>query len=292
MGKSLASTYPEAARVYEEADDILGFSISSLCFEGTVEELTKTENTQPALFVTCMAAFRILEARGVLASATAGHSVGEFSALVTAGAISFEDGLSIVRLRGELMARANETTPGVMAAIIGFDSDKISQICEAVSSKGWVQPSNLNAPTQIVISGEMDAVSAAMAAATDQGGRAVRLNVGAPFHSKLMDPVRRELEPALSRLSIADPAVPVVANATGDYVRTASEICRALLDQLASPVLWTASMQTLIRDGYRSFIEIGVGRVLTGLMRAIDRSVEVSLAATPDDIDKLTIEHK
>lgn len=288
MGEALAARYPETAgEVFRDADDILGMPISKLCFAGPEEVLAHTEITQPALFTTSVAILRVLQSLGFEPSAAAGHSVGEYAALVAAGAISFQETLPVIRLRGELMASAAVRTPGAMAAVIGLDLAAVDSICRQTLSVGVVEPSNINAPMQIVISGETEAVLHAMDLVAGRGKRAVRLAVSAPFHCSLMQGVRTDFEPGLRTLTIRDPRVPVVANATADYVRTASEIRQALLDQLASPVLWAESMVRLLKDGRRLFLEVGPGRVLAGLMKAIDRSAVIASVGSPNDIEKL-----
>jgi [acyl-carrier-protein] S-malonyltransferase len=291
MGQAVARQYPETAgRVFEAADDLLGFCISKLCFEGTEEQLAQTDITQPALFTTCVAVLMAIQPRMPGPRVAAGHSVGEYAALVAAGAVSFEETLPVVRLRGELMAGAAARTPGAMAAVMGLALYDIEKLCRLAAPEGIVEPSNVNAPSQIVISGETDAVLATMEAVRERGARAVRLKVSAPFHCSLMEPVRQELAPAIEALHIDDPRIPVVANATGGYVRTAAEIRQALIDQITSPVRWAESMQLLLGDDFRSFVEIGPGKVLAGLIRAIDRSTEAISVATPDDIEKLVAE--
>ncbi len=288
MGQDLVEHFPDiAGATYERADEILGFSISALCFQGPEEKLTATQNTQPALFVTCVAILRVLISLGIRPAATAGHSVGEYAALVAADAVEFEQALGVVRRRGELMAQAVELTPGAMAAVIGLSIQEVVEVCKVTSAVGVVEPSNINAPNQIVVSGEVDAIQAAMQEVQHRGARAIKLNVSAPFHCSLMEPVRARLEPELRALSITEPSIEVVANATGEYVRTPQEIRQALLDQLAAPVLWTQSMQRLIADGYTEFIEAGPGRVLAGLMRSVDRSASVRSAGTADDVAKV-----
>lgn len=288
MGRDVAERFPEAARVFKLADEILGFSISRLCFQGSEEDLTQTEITQPALFTTSVAILSVLRSKGLEPSAAGGHSVGEYAALVAAESIDFEQVLPVVRLRGQLMAEAASNTPGAMAAVIGLQEDQIARICHEATPEGLVEPSNINAPTQIVVSGETKGVLRAIELAQELGGRAIRLNVSAPFHCRLMEPVQDALRPALAELSIRKPTIPVVANATADYVRDPEAVRQALLDQLASPVLWTASMQRLLADGYDAFVEVGPGKVLSGLIRAMDRSLSTVQVSTADDLKKAT----
>jgi len=289
MGREVAERYPEAARIFREADEILGFPVSRLCFEGPADELVRTENTQPALFTTSVAVLRAVS-NHMAPAAVAGHSVGEYAALVAAGAVSFEDALPVVRLRGELMADAVENTPGGMAALMGASEAMAGEICRDASTAGLVEPSNLNSPTQIVVSGESPAVARAVEVAKSRGVRAVRLNVGAPFHCSLMKPVQSGLEPALNALPIHTPDVPVVANATGDYVQSAEEIRAALLSQVVKPVLWTASIERMNAEGLHRFVEIGPGRVLSGLVASIDPGAETVAVGTPDDVEKLALQ--
>jgi [acyl-carrier-protein] S-malonyltransferase len=288
MGKDVAGAYPNlAGAVFRAADDILGFSISDLCFHGPDERLAQTEITQPALFTTCVALLSVLSDRGVAPAATAGHSVGEYAALVAARSVTFEEALPVVRLRGELMAAAVMETPGSMAAIMGLDADVVNRICREASTKGTVEPSNINGPLQIVVSGETEAVLEAIDIAKREGGRAIRLKVSAPFHCSMMEPVRAALEPAIRNLTVVDPEVPVIANATGGYVGTQAEIRSALLDQVAAPVRWTDTVSLLLSEGHRSFLEIGPGKVLTGLIRAIDPDASIMSVATPDDVEQV-----
>jgi [acyl-carrier-protein] S-malonyltransferase len=288
MGHDLAEAYPEqAGAVYRQADETLGFSVSRLCFEGPEQELVKTENTQPAVLVTSVATLNVLTSQGVNPSAVAGHSVGEFAALIAAQSISFEDALPLVRRRGELMASASVSAPGTMAAVIGLSVEQVEEICRSSGNAGTVEPSNLNAPKQIVISGETGALEIAAQKAEDCGARVIRLNVSAPFHCSLMAPVRDEFADALSNISIASPTIPIVSNTTGDYARTADEVRVALLDQLSSPVRWTESMLRLRRDGYDQFVEVGPGRVLAGLMRSTDRAASCTSVGSPRDVEDL-----
>ena len=288
MGHDLVEAYPEqAGAAYRQADATLGFSVSRLCFEGPEQELVKTENTQPAVLVTSVATLNVLTSQGVYPTAVAGHSVGEFAALIAAQSISFEDALPLVRRRGELMASASVSAPGTMAAVIGLSVEQVEEICRSSGNAGTVEPSNLNAPKQIVISGETGAIEIAAQEAEDRGARVIRLNVSAPFHCSLMEPVRDEFADALSNISIASPAIPIVSNTTGDYARTADEVRVALLDQLSSPVRWTESMVRLRGDGYDQFVEVGPGRVLAGLMRSIDRAASSTSVGSPRDVEDL-----
>jgi len=252
--------------VFEAADRILGWPISTLCFTGPAETLVRTENTQPGIFLASMAALRALRAAGLRPQVVAGHSLGEYSALVGAGALAFEDALRIVRRRGELMAEVAAKTPGAMAAIIGLPADGVEACCAEAGAGGLVEVANYNAPDQIVVSGEQAPVEAAMALAKARGAsQVIALPVGAPFHCSLMRGLRDEFAAFLAGFTIRDPQIPVVANVTGDYVRDADAIRAALIAQVAAPVRWARTMERLIAGGVATFVEAGPSRVLTGL---------------------------
>lgn len=289
MGKALCEAYPEIrARYFDRADEILGFGLSQLCFEGPDDELVKTENQQPAIFLVSSALAALLRQRGVEPEAVAGHSLGEYSAVVEAGAFDFQEGLVLTRRRGELMAEVGERTGGIMAAIRGLPAQEVEKLCREASPAGVVEVANFNSPSQTVISGEESGVERAMELASERGPkRPVRLNVSAPFHSSLMAPLAEAFRPVLEGVTIRDPRLPVVANATGGYERTAGEVRRNLIDQLASAVRWTASVQCLVDDGFDTFVEVGPGHVLTGLLRQINPDVvrlNVSDPKTLDDV--------
>jgi [acyl-carrier-protein] S-malonyltransferase len=269
MGRELCEQFPELkSRFFERADELLGFSLTRLCFEGPEAELTRTENAQPALLLVSVAALEALASRGVSADAAAGHSLGEYSALVAAGALSFEDALRTVRRRGELMAGIGDTVAGGMAAVMGLPPEAVEAVCRDAADAGVVQVANYNAPEQSVISGEQTAVERAMALAKERGaGRIVTLNVSAPFHSRLMAPLREEMAAVLDRITVQPPRLPIVANVTAEYVRTPDVIRRALADQVAGAVRWTDTLQRLAADGVTRLVEVGPGRVLTGLTR-------------------------
>lgn len=267
MGLEFSEADPTIrAEVFEAADRILGLPISTLCFTGPAEALLRTENTQPGIFLASMAALRALRAAGIRPHVVAGHSLGEYSALVGAGALAFEDGLRIVRRRGELMAEVAAKTPGAMAAIIGLSAEGVEACCAEAGAGGLVEVANYNAPDQVVVSGERARVEAAMTLAKARGAsQVVALPVGAPFHCWLMRGLRDEFAAFLAGFPIRDPELPVVANATGDYVRNAGAIRAALVAQVAAPVRWTRTMERLIADGVEAFVEAGPSRVLTGL---------------------------
>jgi [acyl-carrier-protein] S-malonyltransferase len=274
MGRDFAERDPRLMRDYfQAADDILGFKLSDLCFNGPDDQLRQTQNTQPAIFLVSMVVLDVLRRHGIEPSAAAGHSLGEYSALACAGVLRFEDALRLVRRRGELMAGVNEHTPGAMAAIMGLAPEKVEEICQAARDEGVgvVEPANFNTPEQTVISGEARAVERASALAKEAGApRVVPLQVGAPFHCSLMKDMADEFAAELDKYPFADPKLPVVANATSDYVRTAAEVKDALRRQVAGSVRWTDSMRRLAADGYDTFIEAGPGRALTGMSMKIN----------------------
>lgn len=288
MGRELAETVPEAREVFERADAVLGCQLGRLCFEGPEAELARTENTQPALFVTSMAVTAALAQAGVAPAAAAGHSLGEYSALAAAGAIDFEDGLRLVRRRGEVMAEIAAATPGGMAAVIGLPAEEVAAACRDAARGEVVEVANDNAPDQAVISGTAAAVERAAQAARARGAtRVVPLNVSAPFHSSLMRDAAARLAPHLESLRIRPPRVPVIANVTADFVREPEEIRAALLAQLAGRVRWTDSVRRLATDGARWAVEAGPGRVLAGLVKRIAPEVAVFPAEDPRRIAAL-----
>lgn len=289
MGRDLVERHPDIGeRWFSAADDILGFELSKLCFEGPEDELRRTDITQPAIFVVSMAILDVLRRAGVRCGAAAGHSLGEYSALVCAGALAFEDGLRLVRRRGELMAGVNARTPGAMAAVIGLEPQAVESLCTAArdGGAGVVEPANYNEPTQTVISGEQAAVDRAMALATDAGARVVPLAVGAPFHCSLMADMAQEFAADLDAAPFRDPEIPVVANVTGDYVRTADEVRDALGRQVAGSVRWTDTMRLLAGDGYDTFVECGPGRVLSGFAMRITPDATVHATSEVKRLDK------
>ncbi|NNF07811.1 MAG: ACP S-malonyltransferase [Candidatus Eisenbacteria bacterium] len=282
MGKELAESSAAARETFQEANEALGFDLQTLLFEGPEDELTQTKNTQPAILAHTIAAYRDAQERGLVATAAAGHSLGEYSAYVIAKSLSFEDALRLVRIRGELMYDAGLSRPGTMAAILGLDASAVEEICASVSD-GVVCPANINSPAQVVISGDPSAVEAAMKVASDKGAkRVVPLNVSGAFHSPLMEPAANGLRDALREVEVQTAAIPVVANATAQVVQEPDAIRESLAQQVLSPVRWNASVVQLAKDPGGPFMEVGPGKVLRGLMRAIDRSLEVKTLADLD----------
>ncbi|MEW6061638.1 MAG: ACP S-malonyltransferase [Bacteroidota bacterium] len=274
MGKDLYDQFPEAKKYFEEADAILGFSLSTICFNGPEEELKQTKNTQPAIFLHSMALWNVLKPTD--AAMVAGHSLGEYSALVAAGAMSFSDAIKLVRLRGELMQKAGEENLGTMAAIVGLGPDVVTEICRTASAEGIVQPANFNSPGQIVISGSVTGVRKAMELAKERSAKLVKeLVVSGAFHSPLMQSAKDKLKEALDRIEIHDARIPVYANVTAKPVTRADEIRQLLFEQVTSAVRWEETIATMAADGAMKFIEIGPGKVLQGLVKRIVAGVEV-----------------
>jgi [acyl-carrier-protein] S-malonyltransferase len=270
MGRGFAETSGAAKAVYAEANDALGFDLARLSFEGPAAELALTANTQPAVLTASVAAAAAARERGLVPAMAAGHSLGEYSALVVAGALRFADAVRLVRRRGELMQAAVPVGVGAMAAIIGLDLAAVKRLCEEAARGEVVTIANINAPAQIVIAGHRAAVERAVALATERGGRkSVVLPVSAPFHCSLMQPAARELAGAVEAIRVADPTIPVVRNVDAEVSRTGAEVKQGLLRQVASPVRWTACVERLVRDGADAFVEVGPGRVLSGLLRRI-----------------------
>lgn len=268
MGSDLAAGAAGARRLFEHADEVLGVSLSRICFEGPEDELRETKNTQPAIFLHSMAVVDALSDRH--ADMAAGHSLGEYSALVFAGALTFEDGLQLVRLRGELMHQAGIERPGTMAAVIGLEGDVVAEVCSSAAAAGIVQPANFNSPGQVVISGSVAGVRAAMDLAKQRGARMVKeLPVSGAFHSPLMESARTGLQVALASTEIRDARIPVYANVTSAPVHNAEEIRDLLLRQLTMPVRWEQSVARMVADGATDFVEIGPGKVLQGLVKRI-----------------------
>jgi len=287
MGRELAEHFASARQVFEEADAALGFSISRLCFEGPAEELQLTANTQPAILAASVAAARVLREKGFRPDYVAGHSLGEYSALVAAGSLGLADALRLVRKRGEYMQEAVPVGQGAMAALLGLDAGSVEEICREAAGDEVVSPANLNSPTQIVIAGDRTAVERAVELAKGRGARrAVLLNVSAPFHCSLMKPAQDRLAVNLDAVTIHDPQVPLVNNADAAMVRSAEAVRDGLKRQVTSPVRWTDSMRVLRRQGVNLFIEAGPGKVLSGLMRQIDREASAWRAGDLASLDE------
>jgi len=272
MGKDLAEKYSIARQIFEEADDALGLAISRICFEGPEEQLRLTENTQPAILTASVAAWRVLDQQGIKPSLAAGHSLGEYSAHVAAGTISFADAVRAVRNRGRYMQEAVPVGTGSMAAILGMTPDKVAGVCTDAAQGEICEPANINSPEQIVISGHAAAVERAVKLADERGAkRAKVLPVSAPFHCSLMKPAQERLAADLQQLQFSKPQFPIVCNVHAAPVTNADGARDALIRQVTGSVRWVESMQGLIAQGVQTFVEIGPGKVLCGLMRQIDR---------------------
>ena len=288
MGKALAERFDVCRETLEQADAALGESLTSLCFEGPEEALRLTQNTQPAVLAVSVAAHRLLVSQGIRPGITAGHSLGEYSAHVAAGTISFADALRTVRRRGRVMQDAVPVGAGAMAAVIGLEADTVARACVDVANGEIVSPANLNAPGQVVIAGAASAVKRAGERAKELGARQVRpLPVSAPFHCAMMEPAARQLEPILRSLVVSDPEIPVVSNVDGQPKQGAAAAIDALVRQVSAPVQWQAVVQRLMDSGVTTFVEVGPGRVLSGLIKKIDRRSRVAGVADPDGLDRL-----
>jgi [acyl-carrier-protein] S-malonyltransferase len=275
MGKEFFENFREAREVFQEADDVLHLPISSLCFQGPEEALKLTENTQPAVLTTSIAVLRVLQAeKGVVPRLAAGHSLGEYSALVVSGALTFADAVQIVRLRGRFMQEAVPVGEGAMAAILGMERGQVEKLCEEAAQGEVLTPANFNCPGQIVIAGHAKAVERAMERVKQQGKKAVPLPVSAPFHSPLMKPAGERLEKVLEGIPIQDLKIPVVTNVEADINRSKERVKELLVTQVWSPVRWEESMQKITEDGIDQILEIGPGKVLSGLMKRINPKVE------------------
>ena len=276
MGKEIYDNWDKAKELYDEANDVLGIDLKTMCFEGPEEELVKTFNTQPALLATSIVCLELLKDKGIVPDYVAGHSLGEYSALVAAGALSFADALTLVRNRGMYMQEAAPQGTAGMAAIIGLDNQVVEDVCNQAKEHGVVEPANYNCPGQIVVSGEVQAVEKAMELAKEAGAKlVVKLNVSGPFHSSLMQPVGEKLAANFMDIKVKDPVVPVVANVTANYVSTGNEIKDLLIRQVSSSVLWTDTIEKLLADGVDLFIEVGPGKVLSGLVKKVNRKARV-----------------
>jgi len=286
MAKDLYDNYDEIKKIYKTADEIMETSLSKICFDGPEEDLKQTKYTQPAIFVHSIAVLELLKQKGISPAASAGHSLGEYSALVAAESLSFEDGLKLVKIRGESMQQAGIEQPGTMAAIIGLEPDIIEEVCNKVS--GIVQPANFNSPGQVAISGEVKAVHDAMDKLKETGAKKViELVVSGAFHSPLMEYAQQGLSDALKKVEIKDTSIPVYTNVTALPVTKSDEIKELLFKQLTHPVRWMEIYLNMAKDGFEDFIELGPGKVLTGLGKRINREVNCLALGTVENIKSL-----
>ena len=291
MGRDLYESFPAAREVLDAANAVLGFDLSRLMFEGPGEELVRTVNAQPALLAGSVAALRVLESEGIRADFAAGHSVGEYAALVAAGSIEFAEAVRLVRRRGELMDEAAAVRPGTMAAIIGLAADEVRAAVGLAQSAGIVDVANYNSPGQVVVSGEPAAVEEACRIAKERGAkRTMPLRVSGAFHSRLMAPAAEAMRLELERARISDPALPVVANVTADYVRTADEVRSALARQIVGSVRWEESIIRIAEDGAEGFVEVGHGTVLAGLIARTLRDAQVRSVGDRSSVEALLLE--
>jgi len=288
MGRELAKAYPEARDIFDRASDALGMDIATLCFEGPAEELNRTSLCQPAILTVSIAALEAWRACGGdgRAKATAGLSLGEYTALVYASALTFEDAVRLVRKRGQYMEEAGRENPGGMVTLLGLERERVNDAVEDANHHGIAQVANLNCPNQVVVSGTNSAIDWLVKHARDFGAlRAIRLTVSGAFHSRLMQPAGERLARALQDVAISQPHVPVISNVSAKSVRSAAEIRGLLVDQLTHPVLWEDSMRFLLSQGIRQFAEAGPGKVLAGLLGRIDPSADVRSIGAPSDIE-------
>jgi [acyl-carrier-protein] S-malonyltransferase len=277
MGRDLAEKFTVARDTFAEADTALGYSISKLCFEGPAEQLKQTEFTQPAIFAVSMAAYRVLAARGIQPQMAAGHSLGEYAACAAAGVMSFADAIRALQSRGQFMQEAVPEGRGAMAAVLGLDADAVRGVCQAAASetKEVVSPANLNSPEQIVISGSAAGVARASELAKEKGAKkVVPLQVSAPFHCALMRPAQERLAEVLNKIEVQDPRFPIVSNVTADVTKRGGRERDLLIEQVTAPVRWVESMRRMIDDGASTFVEVGPGKVLSGLLRQMDRALK------------------
>lgn len=294
MGLDLANEYPVCKKIFDAADERLQFSLSEIIFSGPAETLKKTENTQPALLTTSVAILALLKEHGISADYVAGHSLGEYTALVAAQAMSFEDAVYTVRKRGLFMEEAVPFGQGGMAAVLGMDRKQLENVTKEVTENGdLVQLANLNCPGQIAISGTKAGVEKASLLAKEKGARRViPLEVSGPFHSELMKPAAEKLAAVLDEVAISNAEIPVIANVTADIMQEADDIKQKLIEQIYSPVLWEDSVRKLLELGVDTFVEIGPGSVLTGLVRKVDRSVKTYNVSDKESVMKFVDEFK
>ena len=282
MGKALHDSFEAARAVFEEADAVLGFPLSQLCFQGPDDQLKLTENTQPAILAVSTAAWRVLSESGVRPDFVAGHSLGEYSALVAANSLSLSDALRVVRKRGTYMQESVPVGQGAMAAILGLTADQVEALCREAAQGEVLSPANLNTPSQIVIAGAAAAVDRALQLAKSDGARkAVQLSVSAPFHCALMQPAQERLAKDLGQIAFGNPEYPLINNADAAELRSGDAIAGSLSRQVCSSVRWTESVQKLISAGVQLFVELGPGKVLCGLIRQIDRTVRTANVEDP-----------
>lgn len=287
MGKDLYETFEEAKKIYDMAENVVQFPLKKLCFDGPEDELKQTQFTQPAIFVHSLVLDGFLKNRGISPEAVAGHSLGEYSALVSSDAISLADGLQLVKIRGEQMQKSGEKNPGTMAAIIGVEKEEVEKICRDAASAGAVQPANFNSPGQVVISGSHSGIDRALDLARERGARlAKKLVVGGAFHSPLMVDALDGLVSALNAVSIREAQMPVYNNVEATPIKDPETIRESLRKQLMSPVQWEDIIKNMIEDGFEEFVEVGPRNVLQGLLKRINKEVECKLVGKVEDLEQ------
>jgi len=277
MGKGFCDSYSSVKHLFEEASEAVGKNFEKLCFEGPETDLVRTENAQPAITLVNLSCLQVLREEGVLPSAAAGHSLGEYAALCAAGVFTFADTMRLVQIRGAAMQGAAERNPGGMTAVFGLDKDTLTAICEELKDAGSVEVANHNSPAQVVLTGAKEALQKAAELAKQKGAKLiVPLKVSGPWHSRFMAEAKDKMKVALQECPVARPSVPVVSNVTGDvYPDDVETIRRNLVEQMVSPVLWASSMNRLIQNGHRQFLEVGPGKILTGMMKDISREAKI-----------------
>jgi [acyl-carrier-protein] S-malonyltransferase len=289
MGKSLFDNHASVKRLFDEGSEVLGKNLAKLCFEGPEAELVRTDNVQPAITLVNLACLQVLREQGLVPSAAAGHSLGEYSALCAAGVFRFADTLRLVQARGAAMQTAAERHPGAMTAVFGLDRPALAEICAEAERTGPVEVANHNSPSQVVLTGTKEGLQKAVELAKKRGAKlCVPLKVSGPWHSRFMAEAKERLQQVLTECAVVAPSFPVICNVTADAHGSAPERIReALVAQLVSPVLWAGSMERLLRDGHAVYVEAGPGKALAGLMRDINREAKVFSAMQPDELSKL-----
>jgi [acyl-carrier-protein] S-malonyltransferase len=289
MGRSLFDSYSSVKRLFEEASEVVRKNFEKLCFEGPETDLARTDNVQPAVTLVNLACLQVLREEGVSPSAAAGQSLGEYAALCAAGVFTFAETMRLVQIRGAAMQEAAERNPGGMTAIFGLDKETLTAICEEVRDAGSVEVANHNSPAQVVLTGAKEALQKAAELAKRKGAKlSVPLKVSGPWHSRFMAEAKEQMRQVLAGYAVARPSFPVISNVTARvYPNDPDGIREALVAQMVSPVLWTGSVERLIQDGHRLFVEVGPGKALAGLMRDINREAKVVNVQHPDDLSKL-----
>jgi [acyl-carrier-protein] S-malonyltransferase len=289
MGRSVRAKFPAADSIFTEADSILGFELSRVCSDGPEDQLASTRITQPAIFTTSIAALAVLQEAGIKPDVVAGHSVGEYAAVVASGAANWQDALKLVQQRAQAMDSAAKTNPGTMAAILGLDYETVAKICTEAEAEGYgiVDSANVNASAQIVISGERKAVDAASLLAMEQRAKKViTLAVSGGFHSRLMSSAAQEMAPIIENASITDASLPIIANVTANYEKSAAEIKTNLINQIDHSVLWDQSIKRMISEGIDTFVEVGSGKVLAGLLKRVSSDIRIFTTNEAEALDE------